>query len=149
MRYQLRHVRTAPRNSGTFALLGLVVPVFRGAEGTLLHTPRQDQIGVPVKPLRAPDLGFSGQVVGDEVGQGLVDVDPEVLVAGYDYVVGAVQEVGQFLSGRFEHGVAGGGAEFDHDHFGVVRGRPYADVAVARVGDEAVSEEVAGVDPLD
>src|SRR3954466_1611577 len=61
------------------------------------------------KPYRTPETAAtpgchsavaslsSGQIVGDEVGERVIDVDPQVLVAREHHVVGAVEEVGQLL----------------------------------------------------
>src|SRR4051812_23128426 len=53
----------------------------------------------------------SAHVVGDQVRQRLVDVDPEVLVAGNDHVIGSVQKIGELLGGGLERGMPGRGVE--------------------------------------
>ena len=74
MRYQLRYVR---ENLGLWSL---------GVIRTLSDGPNPLSQG-----------GASGEVRGDQVREGLVDVHPQVFVAGDHHVVRAVQEVGQLL----------------------------------------------------
>src|ERR1044071_5283523 len=89
--------------------------------------------GYPHRLRGPPTSGYSAQVVGDEVRERLVHVDPQVLVARHDDVVGAVEEVCEFLGGRLEHGVPGRRPQLDHDALGVVGRGADADVTVAGV----------------